>query len=62
MKTYVRIEKNIVKELFSTEEKITKLFHPDMHWVDITASGVKISEGWNYINNTFIPEKKTNIL
>lgn len=62
MKTYARIEKNIVKELFSTEEKITKIFHSDMQWVDITASGMKISEGCNYIKNTFIPEKKTNIL
>lgn len=62
MKTYARIEKNIVKELFSTEGKITKLFHPDMQWVDITSSGVKIAEGWNYINDTFIPGRKINII
>ncbi|EJM65573.1 hypothetical protein PMI30_03161 [Pseudomonas sp. GM50] len=36
MRTYARIVKNTVVELFSTEGNMAEMFHPDLLWVDIT--------------------------
>jgi hypothetical protein len=44
MKTYARIEDRTVAELFTTSEAITSLFHPSLHWVDV--SGQQIHVGW----------------
>lgn len=36
MKTYARVVKNVVVEIFSTEGNMAEMFHPDLLWVDIT--------------------------
>lgn len=36
MRTYARIIKSTVVELFSTEGNMAEMFHPDLLWVDIT--------------------------
>lgn len=58
MKNYARIEKNTVRELFSTEDDITELFHPSIQWVDITECEVKPEEGWEYAKGIFVPPRK----
>ena len=44
MRTYARIESGAVAELLATSQDITHLFHPALHWVDVTGKTVEI--GW----------------
>lgn len=53
MKTYARIERGIVHELFTTDGNIKDLFHPSMHWVDVTGYEQEPSEGWRYEDGAF---------
>jgi len=53
MKTYARIERGIVHELFTTDGNIKELFHPSMHWVDVTGLTPEPSEGWQYLRGKF---------
>lgn len=50
MKTYARIERDTIQELFTTDSNIKELFHPSMHWVDVTGLTPKPSEDWRYIS------------
>jgi len=34
MKTYVRIENDVVVELFANDVDPAKLFHPSLHWME----------------------------
>ncbi|MBD8125853.1 hypothetical protein [Pantoea agglomerans] len=53
MKTYARVERKIVQELFTTDGNIKELFHPSMQWVDVTGLKQEPSEGWLYENGIF---------
>jgi hypothetical protein len=44
MKTYARIEDNMVRELVTTDTEIATLFHPSLRWVDVTGNDVQV--GW----------------
>jgi len=44
MRTYARIQSGAVAELLATNQDITHLFHPDLHWVDVTGQPVEV--GW----------------
>ena len=44
MKMYARIENNVVAEILSTTGAIGTLFHPSLHWVEVTEIAVQI--GW----------------
>jgi hypothetical protein len=44
MRTYARIEAGAVAELLAASQDITHLFHPALHWVDVTGKTVEI--GW----------------
>jgi hypothetical protein len=44
MRTYARIESGAVAELLATNQDITHLFHPALHWVDVTGKTVEV--GW----------------
>ncbi len=47
MKTYARLESNVVVELFETNVPIGTLFHPGLHWIDVTdVSGIEA--GWRH--------------
>lgn len=62
MKTYARIEHNIVQELFSTSGKITELFHPSMQWVEITDLKTQPAEGWHYMDGAFTEPEPVTLL
>jgi len=44
VKTYARIENGTVVEILVTSESISSLFHPSLHWVDVTGQAVRV--GW----------------
>jgi hypothetical protein len=44
MKTYARVENRVVVEIVTTAENIDSLFHPSLHWVDVTGQAVQV--GW----------------
>ena len=44
MKTYARIEAGTVVELLTTQDDITKLFHPALRWVAVDTPAVAV--GW----------------
>ena len=44
MHNYARIDGGTVAEIITTTEDIRQLFHPSLHWVDIT--GQKLAVGW----------------
>jgi hypothetical protein len=51
MRTYARIAAGVVAELLVTNQDITRLFHPSLHWVDVTGRGVEV--GWVMAANGF---------
>lgn len=53
MKTYARIERKVVQELFTTDSNIKELFHPSMQWVDVTGLAPEPTEGWRYEDGRF---------
>jgi hypothetical protein len=52
MKTYARIQNDVVAELFSTDADISQLFNPVLFWVDVTGQ-TAIAEGWRYDGASF---------
>jgi hypothetical protein len=44
MRTYARITSGTVAELLNTGQDVTHLFHPSLHWVDVTGKPVEV--GW----------------
>jgi len=46
MKTYARIDKGIVMEIFSTDADIATLFHPELVWVDVTSVAPQPNDNW----------------
>lgn len=46
MKTYARIEGNLVAELFSTDGDISTMFHSGLIWVDVTATLPRPEQNW----------------
>jgi len=61
MRTYARIDKaapgvdagGTVAELLTTDQDITHLFHPSLHWVDVTGKQVEV--GWAMTATGFSP-------
>jgi hypothetical protein len=53
MRTYARIQADLVAELFTTDEDIAELFHPDLVWVDVGAAQPAV--GWAYAGGVFSP-------
>jgi hypothetical protein len=53
MRTYARIDAGAVAELLSTDQDITRLFHPSLHWVEVT--GRMVEPGWVMQPSGFIP-------
>ena len=51
MRTYARIEAGAVAELLATDQDITHLFHPSLHWVDVTGRQAEV--GWVMKDNGF---------
>ena len=49
MKTYARIENRVVAEIVTTAGNIGSLFHPSLHWVDVTGQAVQV--GWVQSDN-----------
>jgi hypothetical protein len=54
MKIYARIQNGMVAELVSTGSDVSKMFHPELSWVDVT-SVTGLAEGWTYDGTTFMP-------
>ncbi len=44
MKTYARIEKGVVAEIFETDKDIRTLFHGSLHWVEVTGGAAAIGD------------------
>jgi hypothetical protein len=44
MRTFARINAGAIAELLATDQDITRLFHPALHWVDVT--GKPVEPGW----------------
>ena len=44
MRTYARVENGMVAEIIGTSVDINSLFHPSLHWVDVTEQTVQV--GW----------------
>jgi len=53
MRTYARINAGAVAELLATDKDITHLFHPSLHWVDVTGKQVEV--GWVMTEQGFAP-------
>jgi hypothetical protein len=53
MRTYARINAGAVAELLATDKDITRLFHPSLHWVDVTGKQVEV--GWVMTEQGFDP-------
>ena len=51
MKTYARINVGMVAELFNTDGDITKMFHPDLIFVEVTGD---VSVGDHFVDGRFI--------
>ena len=43
MKTYVRIVDRTVVEIVTTPMEIVSLYHPSLHWVDVTETPVQVN-------------------
>lgn len=52
MKTFARVEAGAVAELLTTNSDITKLFHPALHWVEVTSP---VHVGWLQQGSSFVP-------
>lgn len=50
-KTYARLVGGTVMELVTTSADITHLFHPSLHWMDVTGQTVAI--GWQLEGTNF---------
>jgi hypothetical protein len=44
MRTFARVNAGTIAELLTTGGDITHLFHPSLHWVDVTGKPVEV--GW----------------
>ena len=53
MRIYARIESGAVAELLGTDQDITELFHPTLHWVEVTGQPVHV--GWVMSDQGFGP-------
>jgi hypothetical protein len=53
VRTYARIASGAVAELLATDQDITHLFHPALHWVDVTGRQVEV--GWIMQDSGFAP-------
>ena len=51
MKTFARLDGDIVVELIQTDGDIAEMFHPDLIWVE--ARGDSVVPGWTYANGKF---------
>lgn len=54
MRTYARIQSDVVAELFITSQDMGKLFHQNLLWIDVTASP-EVKVGWTYNGGRFEP-------
>lgn len=54
MKTYARIENQLVAEIVSLNVKPEKLYHPSLVWVDITALSEQPDVNYRYSDGVFI--------
>lgn len=54
MRTYARIQSNVVAELFTTSQDVSKLFHQNLLWIDVTASP-EVKVGWTCNGGQFEP-------
>jgi len=62
MQKYARIDVDKTMELFSTDENISKLFHPSIEWVDITRLEPAPLVGWLYTDGAFSEPGETRFL
>jgi hypothetical protein len=54
MQKYARIENGVVVEIVATAEDIGLLFHPLLHWVNVTGTAVQV--GWQQgAGGTLVP-------
>lgn len=53
MKTYARIENQLVAEIVSLNVKPEKLYHPSLVWVDITALSEQPDVNYRYSDGVF---------
>jgi hypothetical protein len=51
MKTWARVQDSAVAELLTTDADPATLFHPALHWVDVTGQNVAV--GWLVQGNGF---------
>ena len=54
MRTYARIQSDVVAELFTTSHDMSGLFHQHLLWIDVTASP-EVQVGWIYDGSRFEP-------
>ncbi|MBV8399019.1 MAG: hypothetical protein JOZ58_13320 [Acetobacteraceae bacterium] len=54
MRTYARIQSDTVAELFTTSQDISKLFHQNLLWVEVT-NLPQVRVGWIYSGGQFEP-------
>ena len=54
MKTYARIQDDLVAELLKTDGDIKSMFHPALVWVDVS-SQANVAEGWQFDGTNFTP-------
>lgn len=55
MKKYARIYGGLVVEFFETADDISKMFHPDFVWIEVTGMQPMPQEQWRYDGERFTP-------
>jgi hypothetical protein len=55
MAYYALIVDGVVRERLATEANIAMLFHPEMHWVQLTTEQANVEPGWRFRDGVFLP-------
>jgi hypothetical protein len=58
MRTYARLDQGSVVELLTTDGDILAMFHPELHWVDVTDVPAA-TYGWRLEGAIVVPPQTT---
>lgn len=54
MPTFARIDKNVVAEIITVNDRIENLFHSELKWIEVPPKAT-VGSGWTWNGSTFEP-------